>query len=162
MPDYRKMYDKPFLAAWDLYDDQGRPLKPTLTIVHVEQGELRSAPGAKVARCPVITFKGAKKKFVVNKGNGEIIRQIAGSPLSENWVGKRITLFAAPTTVGKRRTEGIRVMPVAPSANAPEGNIQPLPATEIATQIPPTPEEIEAIRAQEMYEAEQEERSRAG
>jgi len=161
MPDYRKMFDKPYLAAWDLYDDQGRPIKPTLTIVNVEQGELRSAPGSKVDRCPVITFKGAKKKFVVNKGNGQIISEIAGSKLSENWVGHRITLFAAPTTVGKRKTEGIRVVPVAPSRNAPEGSIQPPVATEIATQIPPTPEEIEAIKAQEQYEAEQEARTRA-
>ena len=117
MPDYRKLYDGDFLGAWDLKTDDGRAQTFVLTIEHVDAGELQ-APGKNVKRhAPVIRFKGAKKRLVLNKTNGATIAALYGTD-TRAWVGKRIAIYPTTTKFGRKTVDCIRVRPEEPPANA--------------------------------------------
>jgi hypothetical protein len=110
--DYRKLYNKDFVGAWDLPD---RDL--TVTIERVEAGNLMG-PGGRKSRRPVIYMKAAAKGFVVNPTNGKTIATMYGKMI-EGWVGKRITLFKSMTrdpNGGEEQVECIRVRPQVPSS----------------------------------------------
>ena len=88
MPDYRSLFDSDYLANWDLDKDT------TVQITKVEVAEIASHNGDKERR-PLVYFKSAKKAMVLNKTNGKLIAGMYG-PNTDDWRGKRITLY--PTT----------------------------------------------------------------
>lgn len=105
MPDYRTLFERDYVGAWDLDKDA------TLTIAKVEQRKLHTAKGEKGK--PIITFEGAQKGFVVNNTNGKTIAALYGTK-TENWIGKKITLYRTTTALGRETVDCIRVRPVAP------------------------------------------------
>lgn len=107
MPDYRTMYDREHIGAWDLPGDVN------VKIVRVECKELTSQRGKN--KRPIIFFEGKEKSFVVNKTNGKTIANLYGNR-TEEWVGKWITLFRSTTSAGGETVDCIRVRP-----NAPKG-----------------------------------------
>lgn len=111
MPDVRTMFDKAYLYAFDL---QGRDV--TVTIEKVTGGTLTGTGGQK-AKKPVLFFKGAKKGLALNITNAKTIAAMyGGSFKSEDWIGKRITLYPTTTQFGGQTVECIRVRPQAPGA----------------------------------------------
>ena len=60
---------------------------------------------------------GGPKGLILNKTNGRTVASLYG-PKVEAWVGQRITLYPATTSVGGRTTDCIRVRPVKPAAEA--------------------------------------------
>lgn len=162
MPHWKTMVDRDFLGACDL---QGRDV--ICTIAQVEQGALKRAGSSKSDRKPVIRFAGKDKRFVVNATNATTISQMYG-PRTEQWIGKRITLYPTTAKLKGQDVEAIRVRPTPPRSGAPDAPLAATPPTEIEANLTersssdPTPEEIEAIRAQEQAEAEAELRSREG
>ena len=111
MPDYRTMYDSDYIASWDLDGDDH-----TLEIERVVAGEVQNKDGKE--KKPIVYFKGRKKGLVLNKTNGKIIAAICGSPNTDQWNGKSITLFATTTTAFGDTVECVRVRPTAPKAKA--------------------------------------------
>jgi hypothetical protein len=111
--DYRSLYDKDYIGAWDLQDRD-----VTITITRVIGGSLTSVGGRR-ARKPVIYMKGAEKGFVVNATNGKTIATMYGT-FVEEWLGKRITLYKSMTRgpQGEGEVECIRVRPAIPAAKA--------------------------------------------
>lgn len=111
--DYRSLYDKDFIGAWDLKEKD-----VTITITEVKGGEL-TAPGGKKSRKPVIKMKGTDKGFAVNATNGKTIAALYGNHV-EAWVGKRITLYKSMTRSpqGGDDVECIRVRPQVPASTA--------------------------------------------
>jgi len=68
-----------------------------------------------------LTFKELEKPLVLNSTNGQIIAAITGSEESDDWIGKKIVLYAEPNVFfGGKMTGGIRVR--APKPQAPTGN----------------------------------------
>lgn len=102
------MFPGRFAAADDL-GGQDR----TLEIESIKRETLKIV-GADDEQKWVIQFRGAKKKFIVNKTNSGLIAQATGELQAKNWPGKRITLY--PTTVDAfgERWPCIRVRPTAP------------------------------------------------
>jgi hypothetical protein len=115
--DFRKLYDKEYLYAFDL---GGKPA--TLTIEKVIRGTL-VGEGGKSNKKPVIYFKEGKEKkgLACNITNGRAIASMYGVNI-EDWIGKRITIYPTTTTFGPKTVECIRVR--APSGKA--GNEPPL------------------------------------
>ncbi len=110
MAHYLSMYDQSdFLFAFDL---QGKP--HDLIIEKVSAGEITGQKGRK-AKKPIITFKGAKKRFAANKTNGKVIATLYGVDTKE-WIGKAITLYPTTTDMEGRTVECIRCRPVAPKS----------------------------------------------
>lgn len=116
MADYRKLYDKDFLGAWDLTTDAGAR-DVTVVIEAVQQGELQAPGKPKKRRAPVVSFVRCRKKLVLNVTNGRTIAALYGTD-TRWWVGKAITLYATKTTFGRAIVDCIRVRPIAPGQHA--------------------------------------------
>jgi hypothetical protein len=127
MTDYRSLYDKDFIGAWDLKDDKD----VTVTITKVIGGNLTGQGGRKTKK-PVIYMRGTEKGFAVNATNGKTIAAMYGKHV-EDWVGKRITLYKSTTrdpSGGDQEVECIRVRPRVPAAATPS------PASATTAQAP--------------------------
>jgi hypothetical protein len=113
--DYRKLFDKDFIGAWDLTDKD-----VTVTIREVKGGEL-VGPGGRKSKKPVVFMQGTKKGFAINSTNGKAIAGMYGN-FVQDWVGKRITLYKSTTRNpnGDGEVECIRVRPQIP-ATKPQG-----------------------------------------
>lgn len=105
--DYRQMYDKEHLGAWDL---QGRDV--VVTISAVKAGQL-VGEGGKKAKKPIISFEGKEKTFACNITNARAIAGMYGNDTSK-WVGERITIYPTVTQFGGKEVECIRVRPQKP------------------------------------------------
>lgn len=107
--DYRKLYDKDFIGAWDI-DGTDK----VITIKRVDAGQLTSVGGRK-SKKPVIYFEGSDKGFALNSTNGKTIAAMYGVYV-EGWIGKKIALFKSTTRNpdGSGDVDCIRVRPKAP------------------------------------------------
>ncbi len=113
--DYRSLYDKDYIGAWDLKDKD-----VTVTITDVKGGEL-TAPGGRKSKKPVIYMNGTKKGFAINSTNGKTIAALYGN-FVQGWVGKRITIYKSVTRNpdGSGDVDCIRVRPQAPAPSQRE------------------------------------------
>lgn len=109
MPDFRTMYEKDFIFAFDL---DGRDV--TATIERVIAGEL-TGTGGKKAKKPIVYFKGSPKGLALCVTNGRTIAALYGNK-TEAWVGKRITMFPTTTQFGGAVVDCIRIRNSVPSS----------------------------------------------
>lgn len=113
MPDVRTMFDKQYLYAYDL---QGRDV--TVTIAKVVGGTLVGT-GGKSNKKPIIFFNGTTKGLALNITNAKTIASMYGNSFkSEDWIGKRVTLYPARTSFGGTEMDCIRIRPTIPKTNA--------------------------------------------
>ena len=105
MTDYRTMFDRDYIGAWDL------PHDATVTISKVEAKKIRNKTAANFK--PILHFRGKEKALVCNKTNGKTIAAMYGNDV-EKWLGKRITIYATTTTFGSETVGCIRVRPGIP------------------------------------------------
>jgi hypothetical protein len=105
--DYRAMFDREYIGAWDL---QGKDV--TVQIAKVEARKLKSQRGED--KKPVLWFAGKEKAFVCNKTNAKTIAAMLGND-TEAWIGKKITIYPTTTTAGGETVDCIRVRLRAPT-----------------------------------------------
>lgn len=84
--DWDELYPGRFIKAGEF---KGK--KPTLTISYVKLEELVGDKGPQIKG--VIGFEQTKKQWALNKTNGICLKELFGRKVQE-WVGKRVTLFA--------------------------------------------------------------------
>lgn len=108
MTDYRSMFDRDYIGAWDL------PRDAVVTISKVEAATL-VAQGNKKAKKPVLYFEGKEKGLACNKTNAKTIAAMYGNDTAK-WIGKRITIYATKTMFGSEQVDCIRVRPSIPRA----------------------------------------------
>lgn len=134
MPDVRLLFDKEYLYAFDL---QARDV--TVTIKKVIGGTL-VGQGGKKNKKPVLFFEGKEKGLALNITNARSIKDIYGSFKSEDWIGKRITLYPTTTTFGSQTVDCIRIRPTKPGAKVQDA--PPDAPQEEDRGDAPTPEEL--------------------
>lgn len=127
MPDFRSLYDSNWLYAFDL---KGREV--TVTIREVKAVKVKNSE--KEERKPVVYFKESHdaRGLVLCKTNGKTIASMYGN-MTEAWVGKRVTLFAANVDAFGKTVEAIRIRPLIPQKSAKGGEFADAPEM-------PTPE----------------------
>jgi hypothetical protein len=110
MPHYKSFFDREYLFAFDL---KGRDV--TLTIERVAAGEL-TALGGRKSKKPLCWFKEGreKKPLALNSTNCRTISALYGSD-TDQWIGKRITLYPTTTQMAGETCECIRVRPSIPA-----------------------------------------------
>lgn len=119
MPHWKTMMDRDKLHACDLGGQ-----KRVVTIEKVEQAEVQNA--TKKAKKPQVTFKGQPKPLVLNSTNAKTISRMYG-PITEDWIGKRITIYPTTTEMGSETVECIRVeanIPTEPKRSAKSDDAQ--------------------------------------
>ena len=104
------LFPSKYLSHVDL---QGKDF--TLTIEHVNVDELQMVGGKKEKK-PLVSFKGAQKKLVLNKTNATIIADLYGNEVT-GWFGKRITLYPTTCRFGANTEKCIRVREAVPPAS---------------------------------------------
>jgi hypothetical protein len=114
------MTDREYLFAYDL-GGQDR----TVTIDRVVGGEL-TGTGGKKSKKPLCYFREVKsgKPLALNATNGKAIAAMYGNDTDE-WIGKRVTMFATQTQMGGETVECIRIRPVIPPASAKSEQREP-------------------------------------
>lgn len=130
MPDVRSMYDNKFIGVWNL---EGKDV--TVTISRVTPGEV--GYGKNKEKKPLVYFRGRNgdsPPLPLNKTNKAAIVGMYGNE-TDNWIGKKITLYPSKASVNGREVDAIRVRPRIPGG----------PATEVA-DVPVD----EAVRAEQM------------
>jgi hypothetical protein len=102
MPNINDIFPSRYLKAHEL-----KGHTPTVTIDRVALEQVRGK--LKTETKAVVYFRGKTKGLLLNKTNAQSIAQIAGSAVTEQWVGRAIALFATTATFGKETHEVIRV-----------------------------------------------------
>lgn len=120
MPHWKRMMEpKEFLFAFDL---DNRDV--TIEIAKVTAGELIGEQGRKTKK-PILHIKGKTKKFALCATNCKTIAQLFGTHETNDWVGKRITLFPTTTNFGGNTVDCIRVRPHLPKGTGNELRDEP-------------------------------------
>lgn len=111
MPHWKSMTERDYLFAFDL---QGKDV--TLTIDRVVGGEIKGT-GGKKSKKPLCYFREGQsgKPLGLNATNCKTIAAMYGND-TDNWIGKRITIFPTVTQFGGEEVECIRVRPRIPEA----------------------------------------------
>jgi hypothetical protein len=99
-----------YLAAEDL---NGREVTVEIESVTIDEVKLKDG---KKERKAILSFKGAKKRLLLNKTNAKTIKAIHGPApgdierdVTKLWVGKAITLYPTTTNAFGEVTDCVRV-----------------------------------------------------
>jgi hypothetical protein len=98
---WKKLFDYRFISAEEIEKET------TVTIEGIEQDEAFN--GREKEAVTVLRFKGAKKGMILNKTNAKLISSITGSPFTEDWIGKQITLTTKKVAAFGQQVEAIRI-----------------------------------------------------
>jgi hypothetical protein len=123
MPDYRSMFDRDYIGSWDL---GGHDV--TVKIIKVQAGEL-TAQGGRKSKKPLCWFEGKEKGLVLNKTNAKTVAAMYG-PITEQWIGKQITLYPTQTQMGVETVDCIRIRPQMPKTKPANGKRATQPVAE--------------------------------
>ncbi len=88
----------------------------TVTIESITAGEISdpSKPAQKATKKPIAKFVGQDKTLALNITNCRTIVAIYGSSETNDWIGKRVTLYPTTAQFGRETVEAIRIRPVMP------------------------------------------------
>jgi hypothetical protein len=89
----------------------------TLTIRTVEMEDIGSGDNQETK--PVLYFEETEKGMVLNKTNSDAISKLH-TPETDNWTGKKITIFATEVDFAGKQTLALRVRMKAPKAATPQ------------------------------------------
>lgn len=114
-----QMFPSRYVTAFDL---NGSDVTVTIkTVIMEEMG------GQEAEEKPVVIFEKATKGMVLNKTNAMIISGLYG-PDTEQWAGKRITIYSAKVKAFGAVHDAIRVRPqVPPKAQHDKPPADPVP-----------------------------------
>lgn len=109
MAHWKKSFNPDYLGAYSIED--GRDIIGTIKSVKVEQV---TGTGGKKEECLVCRFVENIKPMILNKTNCKTISKIYKTPDTDNWVGKRIQIFATTTKLAGEVVECLRIRDIAP------------------------------------------------
>jgi hypothetical protein len=114
MPHFRTMFDpSEHIGAWDLGGKDR-----VVEIVTVTPGTI--GRGKDKSRKPILslkTGKGVVRTMACNITNARVIKTLYGSETND-WIGKRITLYPTTATFGSDVHDAIRIRPQPPATKA--------------------------------------------
>lgn len=96
------MFSSEYLHEYDL-----PAAEVTVEIMSVEATEAQLA-GGKKKKAPLVAFKGAEKKLLLNKTNAKAIAALYGNDTAA-WPGKKVTLFRSTTEMAGETVACIRI-----------------------------------------------------
>lgn len=102
MPHYRLMYPSEYLNAADLNEKDA--------VVEIASVTIEDVPGVdgKKSPKPVLTFKGAKKRWPLPKTCARKIAERFGNK-TEEWIGEKVTLYPTTCQAFGQTVECVRV-----------------------------------------------------
>lgn len=114
MTHWKQLANYDYLGAYSLENGKDK----TVTIKKIVK-ELVTGNAGRKENCIVAYFSDEEKPMILNKTNCKTIQKIYGTPMIEEWVGKKIILFASTTTLAGETVECLRIRPYPPVADKP-------------------------------------------
>jgi hypothetical protein len=106
---WKKLTNPDYIGAYAL--EPGQEL--ILTIETVVREVVTGTDGKK-EECTVAHFHENVKPMILNATNSKTIQKIYKTPYIEDWVGRKIQIFATPVRVGKETVDALRIRPSVP------------------------------------------------
>ena len=114
MTHWKQLANYDYLGAYSLENGKDK----TVTIKKIVK-ELVTGHAGRKENCIVAYFSDEEKPMILNKTNCKTIQKIYGTPLIEEWIGKKITLYASTTSLAGETVECLRIRPYPPAADKP-------------------------------------------
>lgn len=108
MEHWKRSFDYKYTGAYELQPNEEK----VVTIKRVCKEEVNSTDGKK-SMCLVAYFEESSKPMVLNKTNCKTIEKIY-SPFTEQWFGKKITVFAQKVKAFGDTVDALRIRPTKP------------------------------------------------
>lgn len=109
---YKQHMDKPWLGEWDLPENDDLIVE----IDYVDKEAVKSDQGTESKM--TIHLKDGLKPMICNITNGDAIAAALGTPLVEQWAGRKIQLYRESVRAFGKTTMAIRVRPFPPKEEA--------------------------------------------
>jgi len=106
---WKKLVNPDYLGAYSLNPGEEK----TLTIAKVVRETVKGS-GGKKQECTVLHFVEKEKPMIVNRLNSKIITKIYGTPYIEDWIGKKIKIYADMVEAFGDMVEALRIRSEAP------------------------------------------------
>lgn len=110
---WKNEFNYDYLGSYSLNPGQ----EMVLTIKETKQEQVVGGDGKK-QECFVAYFVEPQKPMILNKTNCKTIAKIYNTPYIEEWVGKKIQVFASKVRAFGEETEALRIRPNAPKDNS--------------------------------------------
>ena len=104
---WKSMTNPDYIGSHDFQPNQ--ELKVIIESVTSENIELFNGKRLEQKTCVLARFKGAKKPLILNKENMKLITKSLGTPYTEQWVNKEITLHVVPVSAFGSVVDAVRV-----------------------------------------------------
>ena len=114
-----QMFPRRYATGEDL---QGKAI--TLTIASITREKMHPQPNSPEVEKWVMYFKEARKGVVLNRPLAYQVGEFLGSEETDEWIGKRITIYPQPMTVAGRKVVAIRARA---ARGAPEAAAEAIP-----------------------------------
>lgn len=111
---WKKLVNPDYLGAYSL--NPGQEL--ILTIKELQRKKVKGS-GGKEQECTVCVFVENIKPMILNRLNSKTITKIYQTPYIEDWVGKKIQVFAETIEAFGEMTDALRVRPYEPNVAPP-------------------------------------------
>jgi len=118
MEHWKQNFDYKYTGAYELQPNEER----VVTIKMVCKEEVNSTDGKK-SMCLVAYFEESSKPMVLNKTNCKTIEKIY-SPFTDEWIGKKITVFAQKVKAFGDTVDALRIRPTRPVEKAVDYSAQ--------------------------------------
>lgn len=106
---WKKLVNPDYLGAYSLQPKEEK----TLTISNVTREKV-IGPGGKKQECTILHFVEKEKPMVLNRLNSKIITKIYGTPYIEDWIGKKIQIYADLVEAFGETVEALRIRQTQP------------------------------------------------
>jgi len=110
------MFSGSYLKASDLDGDEIKTIDSVSTV------SLKDNQGQETHK-PVLHFKGQDLGLVLNKTNAKAIARALGSDETDDWLGRKITLYTTEVEFRGDWVDAIRVKPKAPKESEPTDSV---------------------------------------
>ena len=129
MAHWKKMFNPDYLGAYSI--EGGKDIIGTIESVQVEKV---TGTGGKKEDCTVCRFVEDIKPMILNKTNCKTISKIYKTPDTDNWIGKKIQIYATTTKLAGEIVECLRIRDKEPQAE----KVAQIPCEECGVLIGPS------------------------
>lgn len=105
---WKKTTNPDYLGAYAF--DDGKDMIVKVKDIKVESIQSQQGKEDK----PVMYFEGTVKPLILNKTNMKTIEKVTGTPMLDEWVGKKLQLYVAQVNGFGTMTNAVRVREFAP------------------------------------------------
>ena len=106
---WKSMHNPNYLGCYSL-----TPNKDMVLTIRTVTKEIVTGADNRKEECMITHFCEDVKPMIINKTNAKTIQKLYDTPFIEEWINKRIQIFATKVKFGKDMVEALRIRPTLP------------------------------------------------